>query len=304
MNVATSACIGGAGNCCLDYLFVAPQVKAGGLSHIQQYKTQHGGLTAMALTTCARLGAKTEFISVLGNDQIAGHIMYNLKKCGIDCSHIVTVPQASSPVSFIHIDSDTGERTIYHHLDQRLKTHESYSFEPLNKCDILLVDDVYPRLGLAAARHARSRNIITVADTTPHDDNLEFLKEIDVLISSCSVLDESQMVKLLQKYISFGPATVILTLGKRGWVMLHQGKITKEKGFDVPVVDTTGAGDVFHGAFAFGVSQKWPFDYCARFASASAALKCMKLGGGLGIPTLDEVNQFLKNSNEPERTTL
>lgn len=289
--------IGGAGNCCLDHLFVAPSITIGGFSPVRKYKMQCGGLTATALSTCARLGAETRFVSLLGQDEVADFIAGSLDACSVDTAHIHRVENVCSPVSFIHIEAGTGERTIYHRLDPALRFPSSGDLEALEKCDVLLVDDVYPELGRAAARFARSRGIPVIADTTPHDENLDFVAEVDILIAPGSIWGELDcdldIDRVLRQYRDYGPSVVVLTLGKWGWAALHEEEYVRNNRFDVPVEDTTGAGDVFHGAFAFGWAQGWDLERCGCFASATAALKCTRLGAGLNIPTLAEVQGFL-----------
>ena len=87
---------------------------------------------------------------------------------------------------------------------------------------------------------------------------------------------------------------VTVTLGKKGSFTWHEGRTFKHKAYQVKAVDTTGAGDVFHGAYAFGVLQGWGIEKTVQFASAVAAMKCAKLGGRSGIPTLQEAMRFLK----------
>ncbi len=95
-------CIGGAGNACLDYLFIALTAAPGGLSRVREYSVQGGGLTATALAACARLGADTRFVSMLGNDSTAPEIEAELDDYGVKKRFIHRVPGVSSPVSFIH----------------------------------------------------------------------------------------------------------------------------------------------------------------------------------------------------------
>ena len=91
-----------------------------------------------------------------------------------------------------------------------------------------------------------------------------------------------------------GPGIIAFTFGEKGCVLLDDEGFEKIDGFSVPVRDTTGAGDVFHGAFLFGILQGWKNTQCARFACAAAAIKCTRLGGHAAIPTLDAVDAFLR----------
>jgi ribokinase len=82
-------------------------------------------------------------------------------------------------------------------------------------------------------------------------------------------------------------------LGAEGSIGLNQNELVHQDAFDVQPVDTTGAGDVYHGAYIFGLIQKWEMPQCMRFASAAAALKCKEIGAQAGIPDLDSINALM-----------
>jgi sugar/nucleoside kinase (ribokinase family) len=84
-------------------------------------------------------------------------------------------------------------------------------------------------------------------------------------------------------------------LGHEGAVAFVKGELVYVKGFEVRAVDTTGAGDVFHAGFIYGLLENWEIEEILRFANAVAAFKCQDLGGRKGIPTLDEVQKFLRH---------
>ncbi len=121
----------------------------------------------------------------------------------------------------------------------------------------------------------------------------------DVLIASHNFASQFTGIddpeRAMGKMRSLGPEIVGITLGDDGCILSWENNIHREPAFAVNTVDTTGAGDVFHGAFIYGLLQGWPMDKIARFANAVAAMKCRKLGGRAGIPTLDEAMAFLKH---------
>jgi sulfofructose kinase len=102
------------------------------------------------------------------------------------------------------------------------------------------------------------------------------------------------MQKAAEKLFKSGSLIAAVTGGEKGICAITSNGIIKKDAFRVPVVDTTGAGDVFHGAFAYAFIQGWEIDRVIEFASACAAIKCTKFGGRTGIPTLDEVTKFLQ----------
>ena len=97
-----------------------------------------------------------------------------------------------------------------------------------------------------------------------------------------------------QLMLAMGPRAVVVTLGERGSVYSEGGQVRRQPAFPVSVVDTTGAGDCFHGAFCVGVVRGWALAETVRFASAAAAIKCQRLGGRAGLPRMTEVEAFLK----------
>ncbi|MFH1539174.1 MAG: carbohydrate kinase family protein, partial [bacterium] len=104
-----------------------------------------------------------------------------------------------------------------------------------------------------------------------------------------------------RRILAGGPGVVVITLGESGCIVATVDEFIKVPAFKREnfVVDTTGAGDVFHGAFIFGLTKGWSLERCARFANATAFLKCGKLGGRAGIPTLGVVQEFLKHKGHP-----
>ena len=101
-------------------------------------------------------------------------------------------------------------------------------------------------------------------------------------------------VKACRKLLKEGFKAVVITLGEKGAVVGEKDSVFQVPGYKVNVVDTTGAGDVFHGAFIYGLCEKWPLKKIVQFSNACAALKCTKLGGRAGIPTLSQAKNFIK----------
>ena len=126
----------------------------------------------------------------------------------------------------------------------------------------------------------------------------ELIGLTDVLIASSNFAvrftGETDSEKQLSRLHSLGPEIVGITLGADGCILMHGDTVLREPGFQVDVVDTTGAGDVFHGAFIYGLLEDWTLEKTARFANATAAMKCRKLGGRAGIPNLVEVIEFME----------
>lgn len=101
-----------------------------------------------------------------------------------------------------------------------------------------------------------------------------------------------------------GPETVLITLGAKGWIGAGRDGFIRGEAFAVEAVDTTGAGDAFHGGFAYGIARKWEIGRCTEFAAAVAALKCTQVGGRTGLPALQRTLDFLKKNGRLDWSAL
>jgi len=293
--------IAGAGICCLDYIFVAPQVPWGGTARVEEFRVQGGGLVGTALVAGAHLGAACFLFSFLSHDGVGKQIASELAAEGIELKGVAGIPRGTSPFSFIHVDSRSGERTIFHRPAEGLERAVLPDLSPIAESDVLLVDDYYPELALAAARTARRNGIPVVADLTISLSKCpELFRETSILIAprafAAQIGFADDYSGALQAIHRLGPETAMITLGREGYVYSSPEGRGKGKAFKVAVADTTGAGDAFHGAFAYGMARRWELRRCAEFAAAVAAIKCTKPGGRTGLPTLRQTIRFLKSN--------
>jgi len=301
--------IAGAGVCCLDHIFVAPQVPWGGTAPVEEYRAQGGGLVGTALVACARLGASCLLFSFLSHDEVGAQVASELAAEGIKLEGVAGIPQGTSPFSFIHVDSLSGERTIFHRPAAGLERAVLPDLSRIAECDVLLVDDYYPELALAAAREARRAEVPVVADLTVSLSKCpELFREINVLIAPKAFASQigyaDDFPGALQAIHWLGAETAMFTLGREGYVYSSPGGQGKGKAFKVATVDTTGAGDAFHGAFAYGLAHRWEIQRCAEFAAAVAAIKCTKPGGRTGLPTLPQTVHFLQRNGRLDWSNL
>jgi sulfofructose kinase len=298
----TSPRIAGAGVCCMDYIVTAPQIVWGDTGHVSDFLIQGGGLVATALVACARLGAECALFSLLGDDSVGQQILEELNSEGVSTEGVLRSAGGESPFSFVHTDVESGERTIFYRPGRGLsRTLLECDLIFISECDALLVDDVYPELALAAATVARAHSIPVVGDMTPGPANEELLRYVDVLIAprhfARSLGCEDHLDRALDAIHDLGPRTALITLGSDGWVYSDPTGRGRGSAFQVDVVDTTGAGDVFHGAFAYALARGWDTHRCAEFAAAVAALKCTQRGGRTGLPSLSQTVDFLRKRN-------
>ena len=267
---------------------------------MSQFIKQGGGPVATALVALSRLGAKTAFVGKMGDDESGDAMKSHLEKEKVDVSQVVTEPGASSQPAFIIVDRATGRRTIF---------WSESNVTPLRACEmdrefitsarILHLDGLQMEAGLAAARWAKEADMTVVLDGDTIRPGIHELVELtDVLITShnfaVQFTGEDDPAKAIHKMRLLGPKIVGITLGDDGCIISRGATTFSKPAFTVDVVDTTGAGDVFHGAFIYGLLKNWPLEKTAEFANAVAAMKCRKLGGRSGIPALGEAMLFLE----------
>jgi sulfofructose kinase len=260
-------------------------------------------LVATAMVACARLGAECAFYSILGDDAVGDEIMEGLEAEDLPTGGIVRCKGGESPISFVHVDADTGERTIFHRSGTSLQWRpEEFDFAAIKTSGVLLIDDIYPTLSLIAARQANEAAVPVVADLIPDSANEYLLQHIDALVAPRHYAKrlglDHDIDAALDEIHKLGPTTAVITLGAEGWAYSDGSGRGRGKAFDLEVVDTTGAGDTFHGAFAYGVASGWDTPTSCEFAGAVASIKCASPGGRAGIPSLDQTMAFLKARSE------
>jgi sulfofructose kinase len=272
-------------------------------TRVFHYERQWGGLTGTALVTAARLGARCAFAGLLGFDELSRATEENFQREKIDISFTPHEPEARVVHANVIVAAKTGTRTIFYTVEGRVGAHETLPAESLLRDTRAIFLDQYGMTGnIRAARIARNAGIAVVADLEDDADPLfsELLVLIDHLVISEEFAkkitgarsDQTAIEQLGRK----DRQAVVITCGAKGvWFAGADGAIKHQRAFQVNVVDTTGCGDVFHGAYAAALVQGKPLAECVRFASAAAALKATQPGGQRGIPTSDEVADFLSS---------
>lgn len=271
---------------------------------IRTVRLEPGGQVATALATCSRLGLRVRYIGSVGSDDLGWAQMESLRREGLDVELVRVVEGATSQMAVILVEEGVGERTILWHRDSRLTYPvDSLSREAIILARVLHLDGRDSAAALQAAQWAREAGIPIVIDIDQiYDPTTEtLLRTADYLIAAEDFAyrvagEDSAENAVLALHQRYRCDVVGITLGSRGAVFYTDGKILRSRAFDVLVADTTGAGDVFHGAFIYGLLQGWPLPEIVRFAHAIAAMKCMKIGARAGIPNLIAAQDFLKTA--------
>jgi sulfofructose kinase len=294
-------CIG-IGLCALDFLNVLPHYpESNEKINIQESRIQGGGPVPTAIYALARYGWKTAFIGVVGQDWGGDIILQGLQQGGVEVSRAIRDADSRTAHAFIWVDKKNGNRTVA--LDRTnirdLKSCE-IPLDWIKSSRILLCDGRETEACLCALNAARTAGTITVFDASSKRDCMEeILSLIDYPIVSkdflSSALDTSDFAKGLDKLLKFGAKNAVVTIGEYGCLWkTSSGESGIEPSYMVDVVDTTGAGDLFHAGFIHGLLSNWDIDRCCQFGCAAAALKCKALGGQPGVVSLEEVLQFME----------
>jgi ribokinase len=290
----------GVGYTAIDYLGVIPQFPEENLKlELDRLEVQGGGPAATATVTAARLGLSTAFIGKVGGDDRGAMMLMKLNGEGVDVSSAVLEEAALSQFAFIMVDAESGRRTIlWTRGTLSPLMPDELDMEKVTSCRGLLVDTLEPAAAAAAAREASAAGARVLIDAgTLREGVREILPHCHYIVASETfagqISDGRSERAALEKMMEYGPKAAVVTLGERGCVALSEGGYIEVEGFEVDSVDTTGAGDVFHGAFLYAVLREWDIRRCCVFANAVAAMKCRMLGGRTGIPSLAEALEFL-----------
>ncbi len=294
----------GIGQCAWDMLAVVDSFpQADTKKEVLSWEEQGGGPVATALAALSRLGVSCRFHGVTGDDREGAAIRQSLVDEGVDVAGLVRRANASSQTAFIAIDKSGGTRTIFWRRPTGDPIRaEELSADFLKSAEFLLLDGLMKDVSLFAAREARKAGIPVMLDAgRVREGMLELARFCDYVVGSeefareLGLKDEPASFRREVSREGFGITTI--TLGSRGSVTFAGNEVFSCPAFPVETVDTTGAGDVFHGGYLYGLLQKWPLKDTIRFASAVAAMKCRKVGGRAGIPGLAEVRQFLREND-------
>jgi len=267
---------------------------------IREHLVTCGGQTATALCTCAAMGLRTAYVGAIGADPNGERIRAELARRGVDLAHL-RVRDAASPYAVILLDEQRGERVVLWERGEDLALRPDEIDAPLiGGARLLHVDDVDEEAAIRAAGIARDAGIPVTSDierVTPRTEAL--VAAVDVPIFAEHVpealtgeRDVERALRALQVRLQPDAMDVgrliAVTLGARGAMLLAGDRLYHEPGHQVTVVDTTGAGDVFRGAFIVALLGGAGPAETLRFANAAAALSCTRLGAIASVPSEEE----------------
>ncbi|TKU04913.1 sugar kinase [Citrobacter sp. wls828] len=270
----------------------------GGKYVAKRYTEVGGGPAATAAVAAAKLGAQVDFIGRVGDDDTGNSLLAELESLGVNTRYTRRYTGAKSSQSAIMVDAQ-GERIIVNYPSPDLLHDADWLNEiDFSQWDVVLADVRWHEGARQAFTLARRAGVMTVldGDVTPQD-----ISEL-VALSDHAAFSEPGLARLtgitdpvvgLKKTQTLTNGHVYVTRGSEGCDWIKNNTLQHQSGFKVDVVDTTGAGDVFHGALAFSLAGGDAPEDAVRFASGVAALKCTRPGGRAGIPDCDQTRSFL-----------
>jgi sulfofructose kinase len=277
--------------------------------HGEQYSV--GGQVASAIVTCAKLGLRSKYIGTIGDDERGRLQLESLQGSGVNIDHVLQRRNCPNQSAYIVIDEATGERTVFWSFSEGLiLSPGEVTPDQITCAKLLHIDGHHTAAVEHAARIARSRGIpVTVDVDTVYAGFDKVLHYVDYLVASSEfpgrwtgLEDPFQALESLQK--RFGMRVAAMTLGAHGALALENGRFVYSPAFVVNCVDTTGAGDVFHGAFCYAVLQQMPMAEALGFSNAMAALNCTAVGARGGIATLEEARHLLARGERRIQTDI
>ncbi len=294
----------GVGHAALDYVyridaFPPSPTKMRALDHV----ASGGGMAANAAAAIARLGGDVSLWARVGEDPTAGIIRHQLRAVGVNTSHVRSFEGATSATAAVIVDK-RGERVVISEDDHEFPLGSDWlPVSNVETADAVFSDLTWLEGSVAAFGAARARGIPTILDIDLNSGQLldKVIGLTDYAIFSAPAFraftqggsDEERLTRLVESGIRHAG----VTLGSQGYLWAARGGAHgRQDAFPVDVIDTTGAGDAFHGAFAWCVAEGFPDKECARIASAVAALSCTALGARAGLPTRVDLDAFVNRA--------
>lgn len=288
-----------------DLLYVDQNPGGDGKAQVRHRERQCGGLTATALVAAARLGARAAYAGVLGTDPLSDFAMDTLAQEGVNVAHCLRLSTARPIHSTIVVERSSARRAIFFDLSGAQGAADDGPSEALiASARVLLVDPLGIPGMIRAATIARKHGIPVVADFESDESDLfpELLELVDHLILSEGfarrLTRRESPDQVCQALWHARREAVVITRGEQGCYYLARGAshVVPRPAYAVATIDTTGCGDVFHGAYAAELARGADLPRRLDVASAAAAIKATRRGAQQGIPMRAEVDRFLASA--------
>ena len=259
-----------------------------------------GGQVATAIVACANLGLRARYVGTVGDDLRGDIQRQSLEGTGVDTSGLILRKGCPNQTAYIVIDERSGERTVLWHRADCLRLRPSeIRAEDITNARMLHIDGYDTEAAIYAARIAREHGIPVSLDVDTVYPGFEAVLEyVDYLVAGSGwpakwTGESDPFVALSRLQHEYEMAVAAMTLGEFGSLALHKDRWHYSAAFEVTCVDTTGAGDVFHGAFCYAILEGMPLEKALEFSNAAAALNCTAIGARGHVPTRADVDSLI-----------
>lgn len=270
---------------------------------VREERRDGGGLAGTALVAAARLGARVAYGGVLGDDDLSRFTLAEFEREGVDCSLIRRQPGARPTHSTIIVERSTGRRTILYCGIGAVSPDIRDFSEAIPSCRVLFLDNTITPFAFDAVALAHAHGIPVVVDLerTPDGAAMRLGEQVDHLIVgsvfAAKLTGKSEPVEMVRALHRPTHSACIVTVGEHGcWYATADSgdQVRYWPAYSITAVDTTGCGDVFHGAYAATIARGGSIERAIAVATATAGVKATKPGGRQGIPDLATVEQLIK----------
>jgi len=306
------------GTLAVDYIGLVPLIPGkDGKTMAEKLEIHPGGVAGNVITQIARLGISTGWMGKIGDDETGTILMNEFKREGISTEHVEVIPEKSSMFCWILVDPK-GDRSItmfpnvlneFTAEDVEKKHADFIASSKILMAEACVLPLAPVIRSMEIAREAGVRVVFDL-DVTPSDilrtrmgtvEDLEkVLRLADVFIpgkaAAAELLGDSNIVQKSRELLKWGAETVAVTMGYQGCIILNEDEFFEVPGYEVKVVDTTGAGDAFHGGFVYGMLKDYSLEEIGRFANACGAWCCTGIGAR-AVGGHDEISGLLKSSH-------
>lgn len=294
----------GIGACVMDTLVSVPYYPNEDTKlRAESSKPAGGGPVATGIVAAAKLGCETEYIGVLSDDAGGRFLKDDFKKYGVGTDNITVKSGYRSFTSVIWLSAETSSRTCVFDKGNLppLELTEK-QIQAVKNAELLMVDGNELEAAINAAKIAHENGVKVLYDAGGLYDGVERLLTLtDIMIPSeefaighTGASSAEEAAKKL--YEMYNPQIVVVTQGKKGGLLYQGNDIVSYPIYPAKVVDSNGAGDVFHGAFAAAVVKGFDYEKCCHFSSAVSAIKCTGVGARESVPDFETVKKYLKEN--------
>lgn len=285
----------GLGLCTVDYIGIVSHIPINGRVEIKNLEKRCGGASPTAIVVASKLGVSSGFIGKIGDDDLGMLIINDFIKYGVNTSTIITEKESTSGIAFVWIEENSGNRSIaWNSGSKKALKSQDLNSDIIKNAKIIHLDGREGHAALEAIKIIKKNGGKVSLDggvITPEIQQIvrytDFLIVSEEFAKKFTGLNKKE--KFLKKLKENNAIVTIVTCGKNGFYGYISGQYIEKKAFPVKVVDTNGAGDVFHGAFLFAYLNNMNLEDSLIFANVAASLKCAKFGVRTAVASYHEI---------------